>query len=115
MVGDEANIFSLVLIRDGDVSTVRDEVDRLDDAKLFPFDREGQFDDSVNVVLQHPLETRVVGRVYRFQIFVVDGFAEHVFVDGSREVRLEDALVVEGLADDATDEAEVEKMLFVDG
>lgn len=82
LVGDEADVFSLVVVGDGNVATVGDEVDNLDDAEVVTLDREGQVEHAVNVVVEHPDERLVVFGVDRFEIVVVDPLAEHVLVDG---------------------------------
>lgn len=114
LVGDEADVFGLVLVCHRDVTTAGNEVRDLDDAELFALDGEGEVEDAVDVVGECPLERLVVLRVDRLEVAVVDGLAEHVLVDGTGEVGFEDALVVNGFADDATNEAEVEEVVVVD-
>jgi hypothetical protein len=114
LLGDEANVLGLVLVGDGDVAAVGDEVDDFDDAELVALNGEGEVDDPLDGVGEHPLKTFVVLRIDRLEVAVVDGFAEHVLVDGSREVGFENALVVNRFADDASNEAEVKEVVVVD-
>lgn len=78
------DVLELVVVRDGDVSTIGDEVVHLDFSESVRLDREGEFDEILDRlharrkdvsfastrarlrrthVLNHPLETRVVRRI----------------------------------------------------
>lgn len=48
-------------------------------------------------------------------VVVGDGHAEDVLVEGPGEVGVQQLLVTQGLADDATDELEVRQVVRVDG
>ena len=115
LVGYQPDVLGLVLVRHGDVPPIRNEVDDLGHSKVIALDGERQVEDTVDVVLEHPYERLVVLGVDRLEVVVVDGLAEHVLVDGAREVRFEDALVMECFPDDATDELEEGEMVWVDG
>jgi hypothetical protein len=81
LISDETNVFSFILVRNGDVSSIRNEIDSLDDTEFITFNGEVELNDSIDIVLQHPLQRVVVGVVDRFEVSVVDRFSEHVLVD----------------------------------
>ena len=83
-------------------------------AYLVRLDREVHVEDG-GVVLQDPAQRIVVLRVNPLDIPVVDRLAEELAVQTAREVGVEKASVVNGLADDATDELEERQMFWVDG
>ena len=55
----QANVLMLVLFGDGNVATIRNEIDSVHNTKLVIINREGFSDDVGDVVLKHPDERLV--------------------------------------------------------
>src|SRR5882757_6895098 len=104
----------LVLLSDGDVATIWNEINSFYHTKLVIVNRECLRDDISNVVLQHPAKRLVVIRVKRLHILERDSLAQDALVDGSTEMAIQDTALVEGLANDPTNELEEHQMLLVD-
>ncbi|GIX66156.1 uncharacterized protein BcabD6B2_55920 [Babesia caballi] len=112
---EELDVLVLVLVGDGDVAAVGDQVDDLYHAELVDLGREEKLQPEV-------LEPAVVDGGEVLVELGVDGLrvggrdlaAQHVLVEGAREVGVDVLAVVNGLADHAADELEVVEVLGVD-
>lgn len=56
LVRNQTHVLAFVLVRDRDVPSIRDEIDRLNYTEVVTLSRECQVDNSVNVIVQHPNE-----------------------------------------------------------
>jgi len=110
----QANVLMLVLFGDGNVATIRNEIDSVHNTKLVIINREGFSDDVGDVVLKHPDERLVVVWIKRFHILERDKFAQDALVHCSTEMAIQNTTLVKSLADDATDKFEEHKMLLID-
>lgn len=82
MLRNEPHVIVLVLVRDGDVTPIGNEIDDIGHPKLVSLDGEGQVENAINVVVEHPHERLVVFRVDGLEVVVIYWLAEHVLVDG---------------------------------
>mmetsp|Transcript_34163 Transcript_34163/g.47568 ORF Transcript_34163/g.47568 Transcript_34163/m.47568 type:complete len:319 (+) Transcript_34163:452-1408(+) len=69
---------------------------------------------AVNLVPADPLEAFVVRRIDGLDVRERGLHAQHVLVEGAREVRVEQLLVIDGLPDEAPDELEVVEVVRID-
>jgi hypothetical protein len=107
------DIVLLVLLGDGDVAAVLDQVDDLLLAKVVSFDGEGLSNNIRDIILQHPEQRLVVVQIQRFHILDRDSPAEDLLVNSAREMTVQNASLVESLGDDPPNESEEQKMLRV--
>lgn len=114
-VDDLLDVVHLVVVGDGDVAAVGDEVVDLLGAKRVRLDRKRQLEDVLDRVLGHPLEARVVRRVDRLEVLQAHVLgAEQLAVDRADEVRVEQAAVLDSLGEHDADKLEEGEVVRVD-
>ncbi|RUS90107.1 hypothetical protein EGW08_002149, partial [Elysia chlorotica] len=102
------DIFTLVLLRDGDVFSSRLEFILLHSTKRIVLHREGM----VQHVLYHPAEAAVQVWVHTLQVVQCDGLAQQLLVERHREPPVQVVAVEDGHADHAPHKVEVRQLTY---
>lgn len=117
MVREQADIFDLVFVGDGDLPSPRDQVHDLHHSEVVVLDSEGQRVHEAEVVereAQDLLQRLEVVGFDRLQVSYRHGQAENVLVEGPSEVSIEQMIVQDRLPDHLTHELEIIQVLGID-
>lgn len=107
-VGDQLDVLQLVLLCDGEVGAVGDQLLRLDLSEIVAVVGEGQLQEIFDGgVVEHPGQRFEVFVVLLLHVPVGDGDRQDVLVERWGKVCVEEVPVIEGLSCDPADELEV--------
>jgi len=112
--GHSLNIFSLVLVRNRDVTSTWFQINRFGLSKLLVFDRERLVEDVGDVVLQSPRQILVILFVDTLHISDVDFLSQHHLVKRANKERVQETAMENGEADHTANKLEVVEMFWVD-
>jgi len=113
VLAEQINILLLVRFSDLDVPAIRLQVHGLFHIKEMRFRAEREIQNVRDIILNNPPQVLVEVWIQRFDVVIRDRDAEHVLVEGSREIRFHLHIVPECFAHEPANEAEVRQVLGI--